>query len=194
MKFRRVIGAVLLMAITALAAQEKRGPSTPEERQRAIEVTKKLEANPLDPALKSDRSWLVQWIVEIPDITVPVCEEVLTPVLKEQDWRYKYASELLAQQLAGSAVYLIEHPKDTDDDFAISKAGLESALKAYEALMKKHAKGARWLPLDELLTKRKNGQLDDYVRQKTMKCLSGNYVMASEHPSKSAAAGCLMRD
>ncbi|MFB3915301.1 MAG: hypothetical protein ACE14M_01120 [Terriglobales bacterium] len=185
MKVRKVVGFVLLMAMTMLAAEEKRGPSTPEERKRAIEITKKLEADPLDPALKSDRSWLVQWIVEIPDIVVPVCEDVLAPALKEQQWRYKYSSELLAQQLAGSAVYLIEHPDATEDDFDISKAGLESALNAYQALMKKHAKGARWLPLDDLLNKRNKGELDDYVRQKTMRCLSGRYIMA-----RSAVSSC----
>ena len=55
------------------AAQRKRGPSTPEERAKAVQFAHDLEANPLGPQAKNEREWLTLWLIEVPDITVEVC-------------------------------------------------------------------------------------------------------------------------
>ena len=101
--------------------------------------------------------------------------------------QYRYSKELIAQQLAGSMAYLIEHPQEAtkvksgadQDDFAINKAGLDSALSAYEAIVKSNAPGSKWAPLEELMKKRQAGSLDDYVRAATLKCVTGDTVTAS---------------
>jgi hypothetical protein len=74
---------------------------------------------------------------------------------------------------------MIQHPDRTEDDYAIYKAGLESALAAYQNILKGHVKAGRWLPLDELLTRQKKGELDDYIRQAALKCMSGDLNTAS---------------
>jgi hypothetical protein len=183
-KARGAMWLIVLLTVGAAFGQAatKRGPSTPEERKRAVEVMRKLEADPLNPQLQKDRQWLVNWVIEIPDITVPVCQDVLLTALKQDQWTYKYAPDLVGQQLAASAVFMIEHPEQGENDYAIYKAGLDSALHAYEAILKGHAKAGRWLPLDELLTKRKKGELDDYLRQAALKCMSGDLNSTSWKP------------
>jgi hypothetical protein len=186
MKPRQVVAATVVLFCAVLAlSQTREAPSTADERQRALTLTKKLEHTPLGPDAPADRRWLTNWIIEIPDITVPVCDEVLKPLLVgEMSQQYRYSKELVAQQLAGGMAYLIEHPQEAknpndQDDFAINKAGLESALNAYEAIVKNGAKGARWGPLEELARKRKTGQFDDYVRAATLKCITGDTITAS---------------
>jgi len=183
----RTLVAVVLVVLWGLAvfgqAATRENPSTPEERKRAVELTRKLEKQPLGPTAAEERAWLTQWIIEIPDLTVPICDEVLRPVLQGGMGQYRYSKELVAQSLAGSMVFLIEHPQPADpaeqDDFAINKAGLNSALNAYESIVKSGAKGGKWAPLEELLRKRKTGELDDYIRQSTVRCMTGDTIRAA---------------
>jgi hypothetical protein len=173
-----------------LWGQDREQPSTPDERHKALTLTRKLERDPLGPEASAERKWLTSWIIQIPDITVPVCDELLKPLLSGEMAQYRYAKELIAQQLAGSMAYLIEHPQEAtkvrtqgdQDDFAINRAGVESALNAYEAIVKSGAKGAKWGPLEELLKKRQAGQLDEYVRSATLKCVTGDTVTARLRP------------
>jgi hypothetical protein len=181
MKARQWVAAVLLL--TGLAAttwaQNREQPSTAEERQKALMLTKKLEEKPLGPEAVADRKWLTEWIIEIPDISVPVCDELLKPLLAGEVTQYRYAKEIVAQQLAGGMAFLIQHPQqqgkyEDQDDFAVNKAGLDSALNAYVAIVKEGVKGAKWGPLEEMVKKRASGQLDDYVRSATLSCMTGD--------------------
>ena len=181
MKPQKAVATVLVLFCSVMLwGQDRDKPSTPEERQKALTLTKKLERNPLGPEAVADRKWLTKnRIIEIPDITVPVCDELRSPWSLGQMSQYRYSRELIAQQLAGSMAYLIEHPQEAtkvksgadQDDFAINKAGLDSALNAYEAIVKNNAPGSKWAPLEELMKKRQAGSLDDYVRAATLKCL-----------------------
>lgn len=186
MKPRKLLAALIvtLWAVALFAQAETREePSTPQERARAVQLTKKLEKDPLGQTATADREWLTKWIIEIPDLTVPVCDEVLKPALQGEVGQYRYAKELIAQQLAAGMSYIIEHPQPKDpqdqDDYAINRAALNSALNAYESIVRSNAKGGKWAPLEDLLTRRKNGQLDEYVRQATLKCMTGDTVTAS---------------
>jgi hypothetical protein len=177
--------AVLTLATTLAFAQEQdetppsaAPPSTAEERARAVEVTKKVEAEPLNPRYRSDRDWLLLWIEKIPDITVPICQDLL-PVASKGQEPYKYANELRWQTIASSAEFLIEHPNDKDNDFAINEAAVEGALVAYQNILKSRPR-AHWTSLDDLLEKQKAGALQDWVKTQTFHCLdSGNNLVAS---------------
>jgi len=61
----------------SVSAQQKRGPSTPEERAKAVQYAHNLETNPLGPQAKSEREWFTLWLIEVPDITVEVCPRLL---------------------------------------------------------------------------------------------------------------------
>ena len=45
-----------------------RGPSTPEERAKVIELTRMLERDPLNENADAIRQWLRQWMIEVPEI------------------------------------------------------------------------------------------------------------------------------
>src|SRR5690349_8904833 len=133
--------AVLAFAQDEPKDEPKRAPSTKEERQRFLALTRKLE--------------------DIPDINVNICAPILFGMdfVTEQN---KYTPQLSYQATFGSAAYIIEHPDkagDTDSQFV---AGVESALKSYSAIVKNDP-DAKSKALDALLEKQKQGKLADFV-------------------------------
>lgn len=162
---RSLLAAVLLLA--ALPAAAARGPSTPEERKRAVEATRRLEREPLARSSMEARRWLFQWIVEIPDINVTSCSGPLDPLAKQED--DPYGQLLYVQSVFGMAAYLVEHPKKTEDWVAVQTAGLESVLRAYEALRRSDSE-ARWPELDRLEKAWKAGKLAALVKKEMAGC------------------------
>lgn len=140
--------------------QAQRGPSTPEERQRFVTLTHKMEDAPLDESLRSEREWALTWLVQIPDITVNICTAPLGDYMKK---KYKYAPEITIQLTFSSGAFIIEHPDRAKDGYAQCLAGVEGALKAYQSILKvkpdAHSKA-----LDELLDKQRNGKLAEHVQ------------------------------
>jgi len=143
-----------------------RGPSTPEERAKAIKLTRQLERDPLGGETKKSREWLTSWLVVVPGVSVTVCAPLLGPVAGGKTNR---ASELVAQSMYSSAAFILEHPKKAQDDLATFLAGVEGALRAYEAILKSRPQ-ERWPFLDDLLARRKAGTLGEYVRGAMVKC------------------------
>ena len=139
---------------------QQRGPSTPEERTKAVRIARQLEADPLSKELRDGREWLLRWLIEIPDITVSVCGGLLGPVVGSKK---NYSSEILTQMIFSEAAFIIENPDRAKDQVGVHQAGVEGALRAYESILRTNPK-ARWLFLDELIAKRDKGALADYVR------------------------------
>ena len=50
----------------ASAVGQSRGPSTADERNRALRIAKDLRADSLATNIQSDREWLMKWLIEIP--------------------------------------------------------------------------------------------------------------------------------
>lgn len=157
--FMVTLAVAFLFAVSPCVAQN-RGPSTAEERTMAVKLTRALEAEPLHEKAPDARKWLFVWLAAVPDITVNVCSDFLDPLMGKDK---NYSSEIFGQSLYGSAAFIIENPDKAKDEEAVQLAGLESALKAYESILKVKPK-ARWTFLDTLIEKRDKGELDDYVR------------------------------
>jgi hypothetical protein len=173
MRKARFISFLLLsLSVLALCAtqddQPKRAPSTAQERQRFLALTRKLEQNPLDKSLYNEKAWAKQWLEDIPDINVNICAPVLfgTDFMREQN---KYTPQLSYQATFGEAAYIIEHPDKKADTTAQYLAGVESALKAYSAIVKSDP-SAKSKALDDLLEKQKQGKLADFVRDASKDC------------------------
>ncbi len=165
--------AVLALNWVVLAQgqdEPKRGPSTPEERQRFVALTHKLEQSPLDKSLYAEKEWAKKWIEDIPDINVTVCPTLLGEDFLES--RYRYAPDLLYQVVFGNVVFLIEHPDKKSDTIAQYTAGVESALKAYKGILKADPIVSR--TLEDLLQKQSQGKLADFVRANSKDCQSGD--------------------
>src|SRR5215204_6979098 len=95
----------ILLLIGALAMYA-RGPSTPEERAKFIELTRMLERVPLNPNADANRQWLREWTIEVPEIRFHVCSELLSHGLGEN---YPYSREINLQTILSGAVFTLEH-------------------------------------------------------------------------------------
>jgi len=153
--------ALILLMVSPTLAQNKRRPSTPGERQTAMKAARLLESDPLNKDAKKIREWFTVWLIEVPDIQIELCGAYLEPVFGSKK---NYESEIFAQTMFSSAAFIIEHPEQANDRVAVNLAGLEGALKAYDAILKVKPK-ARWEFLDELIAKRDKGELRAYVQE-----------------------------
>ena len=160
--------AVLSFAQNEPKNEPKHAPSTKEERQRFLTLTRKLEQNPLDKSLYAEKTWAKKWLEDIPDINVNICAPILFGLdfVTEQN---KYTPQLSYQATFGSAAYIIEHPDKAGDTDAQFVAGVESALKSYSAIVKSDL-DAKSKSLDALLEKQKQGKLADFVRSASKGC------------------------
>jgi hypothetical protein len=162
MKRAAILAIAVLALCTLTLSQNKRGPSTVEERERAVRVAEQLEANPL-PSDKSDREWIFRWLVEVPDISISVCPGTMT-----WEKKYKFAGDLMLVQMASSAAFVIKNPGKANDSQAVSLAGFESSLRAYEKLVATDPK-ARSKQMDEMLAKGADGSLAAFMTEKIKK-------------------------
>jgi len=153
-----VVGIGLLGSVSTLVAGE-RGPSTPEERAQFVERVRVLEANPLAEGARETRQSLFEWLTEVPDIEAKVCADLLT---KARDDKYPYAGEVTLHELLAAGSFAIQHPDKTKEDLAMYMAGVEGALRVYEAILKVKPE-SKWPPLGELVALRDHGDLISYV-------------------------------
>jgi hypothetical protein len=84
-----------------------------------------------------------------------------------------YSGALLASMMANEASFAIEHPDKSADVNATYFAGVDGALDSYQAIQKKDAQ-YHLVHLDELLQKREQGKVDDYVRATAKSCKNKN--------------------
>jgi hypothetical membrane protein len=147
----------LLHAPFALA----RGPATPAERAKVVSLARMLEQDPLHSDAPAARQWLRQWIVDVPDVRVAVCEELLGTGLGAN---YPYATEVRSQMYCSAAAYVVEHPEKNWQDLDMYRAGIEGALRVYEVLLRSRP-DARSGFLDQLAAKRAEGQLHATVAE-----------------------------
>ena len=102
----------------------------PPSRERgSYPSLKNSEANPLDPGLRSERKWAIEWLIRVPDTHVTLCPSILGDYFK-----YKCADEITAQLILAEARFSIENPDKANDQTAWYVAAAQSAIKAYGAL------------------------------------------------------------
>jgi hypothetical protein len=134
---------------------------TQKEKEKAdfISNAKLLEKKPFDPNAKDARSSGFRWLVETDQVTVSICSESMKLIPEKKN---KFKSELFMQFNFGIAVFKLENPDKKDDEIAATLAGLESALRTYEAMLKENEK-AKNAELDALVVKRNNNELKAVV-------------------------------
>lgn len=166
--------AFVMIGAAALSAgqdESKRGPSTPEERKRFVAIAHKMEEAPLDPSLRKDRDWAVHWIIDIPDLNVNPCAELLGDFMES---RYPYKAEINGQVAFSMAAFMIEHPDKAKDIVAVNAAALEGALKAYRSILRIEPTAQSRI-LETIAEHEHDGKLTEYVRALTSKgCDNGD--------------------
>ena len=157
---------VVLQLVPKMTVTQQRGPSTAEERARAVETAQALQTDPLAAKLQSDREWLVKWLIEVPDISIKMCPTFLGDLC---DSKSGYPGVLIATMLASEAAFVIEHPEKSRDSESVYLAGVGGALNAYGSIQKKES-SYHVKHLDDLLQQRAQGKLADYVHTTAKKC------------------------
>src|SRR5262249_30406576 len=115
-------GLTFICCASFAYAQNKRGPSTPEERKRAVEMATILEKNPLAKEAKDLRAALLFFLSEAPDIKIKLCTNVLGVSKRIKG---DYEGELVGQLAYSQAKFVIENPDRAQDDAAVYLAGVE---------------------------------------------------------------------
>jgi len=167
--YRSVLTIVLLLACGFSASNtvaQRRGPSTPEERRRAVEIATLLENDPLNKNAQALSRELLIWLIEIPDITVTICTGMLGDYSKIKG---DYAGTITTQLSFAETKFVIEHPEQAKDEYQVYLAGVESALKTYQNIKKVKPK-VRLEPLEELLLKQQAGELPEFVKNAMVGC------------------------
>lgn len=145
----------MCLSIHAFSQDQK-----PSEKEMLVKASQILEQSPFHEKAKDFRSWAVTYVMQTKDVDVVVCGgSVVAPLL---DKKNKYGSELIAQYTIGMAAYKISNPSQANDENAAQLAGLESAIKAYQAMVKEKPK-AQFAPMDDLATKLNSGELKKMV-------------------------------
>jgi hypothetical protein len=163
---RVLVLVVLCWGVVTLAFQaDKRGPSTPDERARALELNRHLEAEPLAADAREARQWLFDFATAAPDLDFTVCANLLEPVLNS---KYPFSSEINTQMIFSTLAFIIEHPEKAKDKQAVYMAATEGALRAYASILKVKPEATMSF-LDDLVTQRDKGELAEYVRRTTKK-------------------------
>jgi Protein of unknown function (DUF998) len=153
-----VIGLCLL-SVLQIQCTLGRGLSTPEERANAINIARSLERDPLAKDAAANRQWLLNWIIEVPDIRFKSCVGLLSPGVGDQ---YRYSAQVNQQIIFSAAAFKLEHPDHLRNDNGAYIAGVEGALRVYETLMKS-VPDAQLAFLDDLIAKRDRVELADHV-------------------------------
>ena len=156
---------LLLVLYGAAAAQRERGPSTPEERAKAVRLAHELENDPLNKSADTLRVWLIHLAFTAPDMDEVCRSTLLVELFKTTE---NYATEVSAQPLFSQMAFIIEHPESAKDETAVLVAGVKGALRTYESILKTEPQ-ARHKFLDELIEKRDKDELKSWVVERAKK-------------------------
>ena len=157
------LGLALISGLAPALAQD--APSSPDDRERFVSITRRLEEAPLQPNAREARAWALSWLTEAPDVSVTVCLGSLNGM--EDD--YPYAGEIMLQYVFSMAVLVIEHPEMTNDPNAQQVAGVAGALRAYRAILggKPDATSSS---LDSLMEIESQGGLPEFILGGSASC------------------------
>ena len=145
---------------------QKRGPSTAEERKRAVEIATLLENDPLNKDAKALSRELLLFLIEVPDISISLCTNVLGDYSKIKG---EYAPTITAQLTFSEAKFIIEHPDQSKDDHQVYLAGVAGVLRTYQNIKRAKPK-VKIEPLEDLLVKQQAGQLGDFIKSAMVGC------------------------
>jgi hypothetical protein len=135
-----------------------------DDVSRLIAVAKFLEQTPFDKKAKDVRKWALTWVIATDKVSVNLCGSLVSGVNKGKE--YKYSGEMTAQYAIGMAAFKLANPGK--DEQSAQLAGYESVLSVYDAMMKEQPK-AKNAFLDELLAKRADGTLAQYLAENNCK-------------------------
>jgi hypothetical protein len=152
-----ITGCVAILSAGRAVAKDT---STPEERKQWVEITRKLESDPLNKELDNEGEAAVKQVADVKDFHVLLCPQLysLFGSLKSP-----HRHTLARQFMLASAAYTVENPDLAAGTHALYVAAAESVLKTYQAILKREP-DARDKVLDDLVKKQRHGELSEFVQ------------------------------
>ena len=163
---RKLLLIVVAFTFGCAVSAQDRGPSTPEERKRAVEIATLLENDPLNKNAKTLSKELLVWLIQVPDISVTLCTNVLGDYSKIKG---DYAPTIATQLGFSQAKFIIEHPDKANDQHQVYLAGVEGVLKTYLNIKSAKPK-VKMEPLEQLLVKQQTNELAEFVKTAMSGC------------------------
>lgn len=157
-----LVFAGLVAHATSAAA---RGPSTPEERERALVYIDLLEEKPGLEETKMPLVWLMGWLHDVPDISVIGC----TALLGTGEENEGIPTLMLVHHMYAQAAYLIRNPEAESGSLEVLVAGVEGTLRVYESVQKRIPHAHEPL-FEKLIDLRERGELAEYVAERARSC------------------------
>lgn len=159
-----LVPVALICTVSSPLLARGRGPSTPEERARVVQMALDAEKDPIK-VRAAEEEWFEKWLEEVPDImfgpeaTARWCEGAAKGDLRKVI-RFQYSVSAVAYQIQHD---IPDAHKKAEDTFVVHLAALEGVLKAYETLLPKRPEN-RSPKMDEALTLRAKGELPAFVK------------------------------
>lgn len=154
----RSASMIMPTAVTSTEAVE-RGPSTPEERARVVQMASDSEKNPLQ-IQAANAEWLKKWVNDVPDLTLNygAVSDWLGRAAKQE------SREAIKFQFTASVMaFQIQNPAKAEKQSANDLAGVEGALRAYETLLGQDDK-YRSAKIDVAVAARNKGELPAFLK------------------------------
>lgn len=145
MKKFSIFIAMIVIALTAQAAFA--------QKDLVIKTASALETAPSDKETQKMQEKAIRWIIETDEVSITACGGVFSMF---SDKKNKNSSDMTAAYTVGMAAYKLQNPGK--DENAVQLAGIELALKVYEALVKEKPK-TKNDTIDLLIEKRDKGEL-----------------------------------
>jgi len=160
---KRLFSLLLLIVLTG-PALSVRAVQKDDEVESFLKAAKFLEEKPLDKSAKELRGQALKWLIVTDKVSVSLCSLLISGSEK----KYKYNAEIFNQYTLGMGAFKLSTADKAKDEEAAQLAGIESAIRAYEAILAEQPK-AKSVLMDDLLAKRADGTLAKYVAENNCK-------------------------
>ena len=165
---KNILASLVVVATLASPAfaQQGRGPSTPEEQTRVVQLAATADKDPLGTMASDEGRWFEKWADEVPDYMFGPDSGAywfMTKAAKgdlKRVLRFHHTVTTAAFQVKN---HIADPKKDPAQMEAKTLAGVEGLLRAYESLLAKNPDN-RSTRLDEAIALRNKGALPAFVK------------------------------
>jgi hypothetical protein len=159
--------AVLISVSLAASAfaQDGRGPATPDEIAHVVQIAAASDKDPVAAMTSSDGRWFQKWANDVPDYNFGPDKAAFWLMNGAAKGELKRVT--VFHHAVSTAAYQVQHhiqdPRQSPQSLeAVTIAGLEGVLRAYENLLPSHP-DIRSAALDSALAARDKGTLAQFV-------------------------------
>lgn len=166
--FRRLCAVLVISSglVAPALAQTARGPSTPEEHARVVQLAAVSDKDPVAAMTSSEGRWFEKWADDVPDYQFGPDSGAYWMATGAAKGDLKRVVRF--HHTLSTAAFQVQHKiadprKKPGESEATTLAGVEGLLRAYESLLAKRPEN-RSEQLDQAIALRDKGQLAAFVK------------------------------